>query len=66
MRDIKEGLQYVLQTNNEWTLALHGTGTTGMHAAIDNLLEPGDKIVVLINGYWGGLMANMSERIGNL
>lgn len=61
---MKAGIQYVFQTKNEWTLALHGTGTTAVNSMLDNLLEPGDKIVLLVNGYWGQVMANMSESIG--
>lgn len=64
MMDIKEGLQYVLQTRNDWTFAIHGTGTTGCHAVLDNLIEDGDKVLALINGYWGELMGNMSTRLG--
>lgn len=64
MTDIKEGLQYVLQTRNDFTLAVHGTATAGCHAVLDNLIEEGDKVLALINGYWGELMANMSERLG--
>lgn len=64
MMDIKEGLKYVLQTRNDFTLAIHGSATTGCHAVLDNLIESGDKVLALINGYWGGLMANMSERLG--
>ncbi len=64
MDDIKEGLKYVLQTRNDFTLAIHGSATTGCHAVLDNLIEGGDKVLVLINGYWSELMANMSERLG--
>lgn len=63
LQDIRVGLQYVLQTQNEFTFAIHGTGTSGMNAALDNLIEPNDKVLVFINGYWGQLMASMSEGL---
>ncbi|CAL8123272.1 unnamed protein product [Orchesella dallaii] len=62
--DIKEGLQYALQTRNDITLPIHGTGTTAGNALIDNLVEPGDVVLAAINGYWTELMANMSQRLG--
>ncbi|ODN06207.1 Serine--pyruvate aminotransferase, mitochondrial, partial [Orchesella cincta] len=60
--DIKAGLQYALQTRNEITIPIHGTGTTGGAALIDNLVEPGDVVLAAINGYWTELLANMSQR----
>jgi len=48
------------------TIPIHGTGTTGGNAVIDNLVEPGDVVLAAINGYWTELMANMSQRLGNV
>jgi len=57
-------LREVLQTENEVTLATPGTGTSGMEAAVMNLVEPGDRVVVGICGYFGERIAQMAERAG--
>ncbi|MEJ5241392.1 MAG: alanine--glyoxylate aminotransferase family protein [Anaerolineales bacterium] len=56
-------LRYVFQTQNEWTFALSGTGTSGMEAALANLIEPGDAVLVAIHGYFGERMAEIATRL---
>jgi alanine-glyoxylate transaminase / serine-glyoxylate transaminase / serine-pyruvate transaminase len=60
----QELLRYVFQTQNEWTFALSGTGTSGMEAALANLIEPGDSLLACIHGYFGARLAEMAERLG--
>lgn len=57
-------LREVMLTGNEVTLATPGTGTSGMEAAVMNLVEPGDRVVVGICGYFGERIAQMAERAG--
>ncbi len=57
-------LRYTFQTKNEWTFALSGTGTSGMEAALVNLIEPGDEVLVAIHGYFGERMAEIASRVG--
>ncbi len=57
-------LRYVFQTQNAWTFALSGTGTSGMEAALANLIEPGDAVLVAIHGYFGERMAEIATRLG--
>jgi alanine-glyoxylate transaminase / serine-glyoxylate transaminase / serine-pyruvate transaminase len=57
-------LRTVFQTQNEWTFALSGTGTSGMEAALVNLVEPGDRVLVAIHGYFGERLADIAARIG--
>ncbi|CAL8138960.1 unnamed protein product [Orchesella dallaii] len=64
LSDIQDGIRYVLQTKNEYTLAYHGTGTAGMSGVLDNLIEPGDKILIGVMGYWGNRVANIAKRLG--
>jgi alanine-glyoxylate transaminase/serine-glyoxylate transaminase/serine-pyruvate transaminase len=64
MDDIQELLRYTFQTDNEWTLAISGTGTAAMEAAIGNLLEPGETMLVRTSAYWGDRMAQMAHRVG--
>ncbi len=66
MDDVKEGLRYAFQTKNNLTLAISGTGHAGMEAALVNLLERGDVILIGINGIWGERAADMANRQGTL
>ncbi|HEX2310161.1 MAG TPA: alanine--glyoxylate aminotransferase family protein [Vicinamibacterales bacterium] len=45
-------------------LAVSGTGTSGMEAAVANLVAPGTRVVVVVNGYFGGRIAEMAGRYG--
>jgi alanine-glyoxylate transaminase/serine-glyoxylate transaminase/serine-pyruvate transaminase len=60
----QELLRTVFQTQNEWTFALSGTGTSGMEAALVNLVEPGDEVLVAIHGYFGERLAEIAARVG--
>ena len=64
MDDVKEMLRLVFQTTNGITLPISGTGSAGMESALVNILEPGDTIVVGVNGYFGDRMAKIAERCG--
>jgi len=64
MNETKELLQYVFQTQNELTLPVPGTGSAGMEAAVCNILEPGDTIVIGVNGYFGQRLSEMAVRCG--
>jgi len=57
-------LRILFQTKNEWTFALSGTGTSGMEAALVNLVEPGDDVLVAIHGYFGERLADIATRVG--
>jgi alanine-glyoxylate transaminase/serine-glyoxylate transaminase/serine-pyruvate transaminase len=57
-------LRTVFQTKNDWTFALSGTGTSGMEAALVNLVEPGDEVLVAIHGYFGERLAEIAARLG--
>ncbi len=64
MDEVQDMLRTIFHTTNELTLAVSGTGSSGMEACVVNLLEPGDKIVVCANGVFGGRMADVASRIG--
>ena len=64
MSDITAGLQYLFQTANSLTLAVSGTGHAGMEAAFVNLVEEGDRVLVLQNGMWGGRAKEVAQRCG--
>ena len=64
LNQIRELLQYTFQTQNEMTLAISGTGSAGMEACVVNLIEPGDPMLVCINGVFGKRMADVAQRCG--
>jgi alanine-glyoxylate transaminase/serine-glyoxylate transaminase/serine-pyruvate transaminase len=64
MKEIQALLRYVFQTANEMTFPVSGTGSAGMEATVANLLEPGDSILVGVNGYFGERLCNMAGRYG--
>jgi alanine-glyoxylate transaminase/serine-glyoxylate transaminase/serine-pyruvate transaminase len=64
MSEITAGLQYLFQTTNSLTLAVSGTGHAGMEASLVNLLEDGDRVMVLKNGLWGERAKEVAERCG--
>jgi len=64
MDEIKELLKYAFQTNNEVTFAVSGPGSVGMETCLVNLVETGAKVLVCINGVFGGRMKSIVERCG--
>ena len=64
MEDIKAGLARLMNAQGYACIPLPAPGTAGMEAAIMNLLEPGDRAVIAINGVFGTRMADMAERAG--
>lgn len=64
MDEVQALLRYVFETNNRLTMPISGTGSAGMEAAVANLLEPGEEIVICINGYFGERMHEMALRVG--
>lgn len=64
MNETKEMLKEVFQTKNELTIALSGTGSAGMEAALVNMLEPGDKAIICVNGLFAERMADIVKRCG--
>ncbi|XP_012277762.1 serine--pyruvate aminotransferase [Orussus abietinus] len=64
MDEIKAGLRYAFQTNNRLTLALSASGHAGMEAGLENILEPGETLLVTTSSIWGERAAEMADRIG--
>ncbi|MGY5450754.1 pyridoxal-phosphate-dependent aminotransferase family protein [Agarivorans sp. MS3-6] len=64
MDEIKALLQYAFQTSNPHTFAVSAPGSAGMETCFVNLLEPGDKVIVCINGVFGQRMLENVERCG--
>jgi alanine-glyoxylate transaminase / serine-glyoxylate transaminase / serine-pyruvate transaminase len=64
MDEMQEMLRAVFQTRNRMTFAVSATGSAGMEAAVVNVIEPGDKMVVCVNGVFGARMADVATRAG--
>jgi alanine-glyoxylate transaminase/serine-glyoxylate transaminase/serine-pyruvate transaminase len=57
-------LRTVFRTKNPLTLPISGTGSAGMEACFVNLLEPGDSVIVGVNGVFGERMCEVARRCG--
>ncbi len=64
MDEIKSLLQYVFQTKNELTIPVSAPGSSGMETCFMNLVEPGDKLLICINGVFGMRMKEVATRAG--
>ena len=66
--EIMDGLQAMLRTlmktENPMTMAISATGSAGMESAIVNVVEPGDSVLICVNGVFGGRMADVAARAG--
>ena len=62
--EIKEMLRYAWQTKNPFTVPCSGTGSAAWEALCANLTSPGDKHLVLVNGYFGLRHCDMASRYG--
>ncbi len=64
MDETQEMLRHVMGTENRMTFAIAGTGSAGMEASIVNLVEPGDRVVVVVAGVFGVRLAEQVRRNG--
>lgn len=64
MNKTKDLLASVFETKNEFTIPISGTGSAGMETALVNFIEPGDRVLVCVNGLFGTRMADIVERCG--
>ena len=64
MKEVQELLRYLFQTKNELTVPVSGTGSAGMEAALCNLIEPDDHVLIAIKGYFGERLFQIAERYG--
>lgn len=64
MNGVMAGLRCVFGTKNQLTLPMSGTGSAGMETCLVNLIEPGERVLVCINGLFGQRMADIAGRCG--
>ncbi len=63
MDAVKNQLKILLNTQNQLTIPISGTGSAGMETCFVNLIEPGDPVLILINGVFGMRMQDVAGRI---
>jgi alanine-glyoxylate transaminase / serine-glyoxylate transaminase / serine-pyruvate transaminase len=61
---VRSLLGYAFSTANTFNMALSGTGSSGMEAAVANFAEPGRKFALLSNGFFGDRIGEMAKRQG--
>jgi alanine-glyoxylate transaminase/serine-glyoxylate transaminase/serine-pyruvate transaminase len=66
MDELKSLLRYAFQTENELTFPVSAPGSVGMETCFVNLVSPGDKVIVCINGVFGQRMAENVRRAGGV
>lgn len=64
MNDMQRLLRGVFRTENQMTMAVSATGSAGMECTVVNLIEPGDAMLVCVNGVFGARMADVATRAG--
>jgi len=64
MNDMQQMLRAVFRTSNPLTMAISGTGSAGMESTVVNLVEPGDSMLVCVNGVFGERMVDVATRAG--
>ena len=64
MDDLQAMLQGLFRTKNPMTMAISATGSAGMEATVVNLVEPGDRVLVGVNGVFGMRLADVAGRCG--
>ena len=64
MHQIQELLRDVFATRNSLTIPISGTGTAGMETAFVNTVEPGDRVLICVNGFFGERMVEVAGRCG--
>lgn len=66
MEEVKELLKSILETRNRLTFPVSGPGSVGMETCFVNLVEPGDRIAVCVNGVFGQRMVENVKRSGGI
>ena len=64
VEQIRSLLGYAYSTGNQFSIAVSGTGSAGMEAAVANFAEPGRKFALLSNGFFADRIGEMARRQG--
>src|SRR5690242_6513995 len=64
MQDVQRLLKAAFGTRDGVTLAISGTGSSGMEASVSNFVEPGSRVAIFANGYFCDRITEMAKRQG--
>lgn len=64
MDEIKSLQRFAFQTDTPHSYTLSAPGSAAMEAALSNVVEHGDKVLICINGVFGTRLAEMARRLG--
>jgi len=64
LEELQEMLRKVMNTKNSTTFTISGTGSAGMETSFVNLVEPGDRVLILENGFFARRMVEVADRLG--
>ena len=64
VEEVRSLLGYAYSTKNQFNVAISGTGSAGMETAVANFIEPGEKLALLTNGFFGDRIGEMARRHG--
>lgn len=66
MNETQEMVRLVYQTRNRLSLPISATGMAGMETCLVNLLEPGDRALICVQGFFGQRMVDIAGRAGGI
>lgn len=64
MDELSNLMKEMFQTKDGITMAISGTGSAGMEAGLNSLLEPDDTVIMCVCGFFGERMVEMAGRVG--
>lgn len=64
MDEVRDMQRALFGTANELTFPMSGTGSAGMETCIVNTIEPGDRVLVAVNGVFGMRLCEVARRAG--
>lgn len=64
INQVKSMARYVFQTQSKWVLGVAGPASAAMEMAVSNLMQPGETILCVNNGFFSHRMAEMATRVG--
>ncbi len=63
--DVRRRLHALFNVGDDGiAIAVSGTGTSGLEAAVANMVSPGDRVLSIVTGYFGDRLAQVCERYG--
>eukprot|EP00999_Lentomonas_sp_LEN2_P002772 NODE_641_length_1303_cov_99.590136_g602_i0.p1 GENE.NODE_641_length_1303_cov_99.590136_g602_i0~~NODE_641_length_1303_cov_99.590136_g602_i0.p1 ORF type:complete len:391 (-),score=115.62 NODE_641_length_1303_cov_99.590136_g602_i0:26-1198(-) len=62
--EVKSLIRYVWQTKNEFTVPVSAAASAAWEACVANLMEPGEKMLTCLNGYFGLRNEDIVSRYG--